>query len=223
MTDQRDPILDELLAEWRAEEDVRPPDDLALRAWTRAVTERHQAEQDDTVLGWVRRALRPRVVRLRLTPAIGLAMASALVAAVWVGRAMVDRPTDTNGATASRIVAAPATAATAPRNATALARSGSAGAEVGSALPREVPVRFVLPATGAHTVAVAGDFNGWQVGENELDDPKGDGVFVGTVWLRPGTYSYMFVVDGKRWVTDPYSSNYRNDGFGQKNAVLRID
>jgi hypothetical protein len=46
---------------------------------------------------------------------------------------------------------------------------------------------------------------------------------VGTLWLQPGTYSYMFVVDGERWVTDPYASNFRNDGFGQKNAVLRID
>jgi 1,4-alpha-glucan branching enzyme len=87
----------------------------------------------------------------------------------------------------------------------------------------EALVRLVLPAEGAGSVAVAGDFNGWQTDQIFLEDPEGDGVFVGTLRLRPGSYGYMFVIDGERWVTDPYAVNHRDDGFGNRNAVLRID
>ncbi|HEY8427273.1 MAG TPA: hypothetical protein VIL20_02825 [Sandaracinaceae bacterium] len=90
--------------------------------------------------------------------------------------------------------------------------------EVGEAL-----VRLVLPAHGARTVAVAGDFNEWRTDDVLLEDPEGDGVFSGTLRLRPGSYAYMFVIDGERWVTDPYAANHRDDGFGHRNAVIRID
>ncbi|MCZ7680061.1 MAG: glycogen-binding domain-containing protein [Sandaracinaceae bacterium] len=84
-------------------------------------------------------------------------------------------------------------------------------------------VRLVVPAAGARTVAVAGDFNEWRTDDVLLEDPDGDGVFVGTLRLAPGSYAYMFVIDGERWVTDPYAVNHRDDGFGNQNAVLRID
>jgi 1,4-alpha-glucan branching enzyme len=86
-----------------------------------------------------------------------------------------------------------------------------------------VPVRFVMPAEGATSVAVAGDFNAWQTDAIYLEDEDGDGVFVGTLRLPPGTYAYAFVLDGERWVADPFASNFRDDGFGTRNAVLRID
>ena len=81
----------------------------------------------------------------------------------------------------------------------------------------------MLPAIGARSVVVAGDFNEWRTDATPLVDDDGDGVFVGTVSLARGTYDYMFVVDGERWVPDPYASQYRDDGFGQHNAVLRLD
>lgn len=89
--------------------------------------------------------------------------------------------------------------------------------------PALTAVRFVLPAEGARTVTVAGDFNGWNTESLFLEDPEGDGTFVGTLRLEPGSYAYMFVIDGDRWVTDPYAVNHRDDGFGNQNAVLRID
>ena len=89
--------------------------------------------------------------------------------------------------------------------------------------PREsVPVRFVLPAAGAREVAVAGEFNGWDPSRTPLNDDDGDGVFHTTLSLERGAYAYMFVVDGERWVTDPFADAYRDDGFGNRNAVLRI-
>lgn len=85
-----------------------------------------------------------------------------------------------------------------------------------------VPVRFVLPAAGAREVAVAGEFNDWDASRTPLNDDDGDGVFHTTLSLERGAYAYMFVVDGERWVTDPFADAYRDDGFGNRNAVLRI-
>jgi hypothetical protein len=96
-------------------------------------------------------------------------------------------------------------------------------AQASPAPVEEARVRLVLPLEGARTVAVAGDFNDWRTDDVFLEDPEGDGVFVGTLRLPPGSYAYMFVVDGERWVTDPYAVNHRDDGFGNRNAVLRVD
>jgi hypothetical protein len=205
MTRRRDPILEEHYAALRDGEDTRPPEDLVNRAVLRAVTERQREEGRTDPWARLRRLLRPRVLRLRLAPTTALLAAAATVAAIWAGDTLTRR-----GEPLELAAAAPEAAPTDIADPAALEA-------------REVPVRFVLPAEGAESVAVAGDFNEWQVGDMKLTDPEGDGVFIGTVWLPPGTYSYMFVVDGERWVTDPYASNYRNDGFGQKNAVLRID
>lgn len=83
-------------------------------------------------------------------------------------------------------------------------------------------VRFVLPAPGAQRVAVAGDFNGWDPSTHALEDPDADGVFHATLPLPTGTHAYMFVVDGERWVTDPFAGAYRDDGFGGRNAVVHV-
>lgn len=88
---------------------------------------------------------------------------------------------------------------------------------------RRVPVRFMLPAAGASSVAVVGDFNAWQLDAVRLDDSDGDGVFAGTLLLPRGSYGYMFVIDGERWTTDPHATNFRDDGFGQRNAVIRVN
>jgi hypothetical protein len=87
--------------------------------------------------------------------------------------------------------------------------------------PSRVVVRFVLPAPGARRVALAGDFNGWRIGEILLSDEKGDGIFSATVPLPPGHHSYLFWVDG-RWVQDPAAPASVPDGFGQRNSVLDL-
>lgn len=83
-------------------------------------------------------------------------------------------------------------------------------------------VQFVLADHNAKDVAVAGDFNDWDVAATPLTDPDGNGVWTGLVALRPGVHKYMFVVDGKRWVTDPEAERYVDDGFGMRNAVITI-
>ena len=75
----------------------------------------------------------------------------------------------------------------------------------------------------AHTVAIAGDFNGWDPQANLLEDPEGDGIWTGTIKLEPGRYEYMFVLDGEKWFPDPNALRYVKDGFGNRNAILEIN
>jgi hypothetical protein len=84
-----------------------------------------------------------------------------------------------------------------------------------------VTMRLNLYAPRAKNVSVAGDFNKWQVGASVMSRQEG-GVWTIDIPLKPGVYSYMFVVDGKAWVTDPDAETYQDDGFGNKNAVMRV-
>lgn len=83
-------------------------------------------------------------------------------------------------------------------------------------------VRFSLYAPKAERVSLAGDFNGWRTDEIFLSDATGRGHFSATIPLQPGRYAYMFVVDGRIWVTDPEAEAYREDGFGHSNALVRV-
>lgn len=85
-----------------------------------------------------------------------------------------------------------------------------------------VLVRLVLLQPQAGSVAVAGDFNGWNPVRTPLHQTDG-GVWTATIPLKPGRYHYMFVVDGQRWLTDPLAAEVSLDGFGAQNAVLEID
>ena len=86
-------------------------------------------------------------------------------------------------------------------------------------------VRFSLKINDgkAHTVAIAGDFNGWNPQANILEDSDGDGIWTGTLKLEPGRYEYMFVLDGEKWFPDPNALRYVKDGFGNRNAILEIN
>lgn len=84
-----------------------------------------------------------------------------------------------------------------------------------------VYVQFALEAPGAQSVAVAGDFDGWEA-SHVLEDVDGDGVWTGRIPLQPGVHTYMFLVDGSDWITDPRAQRYQEDGFGNRNAVLAV-
>jgi len=82
-------------------------------------------------------------------------------------------------------------------------------------------VRFVIAAPGAHSVALAGDFNGWSRDATPLEDVDGRGQWTVTLPLAAGRHEYAFVVDGQRWVADPFATEAR-DEFGQVSSVLRV-
>ena len=87
----------------------------------------------------------------------------------------------------------------------------------------EVQFSLRVGDSKAHTVAIAGDFNGWNPQANILEDLEGDGIWTGTLKLEPGRYEYMFVMDGEKWFPDPNALRYVKDGFGNKNAILEIN
>ncbi len=101
-----------------------------------------------------------------------------------------------------------------PAGPTALAAPGSGDAPV--------YVQFVYDGPAARSVSVAGDFNGWQTNASPLQDPDGDGVWTAMFPLRPGMHSYMFVVNGSEWVTDPRATRHVEDGFGMTNALISV-
>ncbi len=86
----------------------------------------------------------------------------------------------------------------------------------------QVEVTFTISGVEAKSIAVAGDFNGWDTSTNQLEDSEGDGVWTGKINLKPGRYEYMLVVDDAKWVPDPNAKIYADDGFGSRNAVIYI-
>lgn len=82
-------------------------------------------------------------------------------------------------------------------------------------------VRFVIAAPGAESVSLAGDFNGWSRSATPLEDVDGRGQWAVTLPLTAGRHEYAFVVDGQRWVADPFALETR-DEFGQASSVLRV-
>ena len=78
---------------------------------------------------------------------------------------------------------------------------------------------FVMPAPGAKSVAVVGDFNGWT--PTPLSDPDGDGIWTARISLPPGRYEYAFIVDGHWWGRDPLADGYVRS-FGAYNSVRYI-
>ena len=97
--------------------------------------------------------------------------------------------------------------------------------------PRDVPetgagetvhvVRFVLAAPGARTVTLVGDFNAWAKAATPLATAAVPGVWTVSVPLTPGRHEYAFIVDGERWVVDPWAAVVTDD-FGTESSVVTV-
>lgn len=83
------------------------------------------------------------------------------------------------------------------------------------------PVRFVVAAPGARTVALVGSFNDWDPAATPLRAEASGGVWVVEVPLEPGRHEYAFVVDGERWLADPSAPTAGGD-FGTPNSVVTV-
>jgi Glycogen recognition site of AMP-activated protein kinase len=80
-------------------------------------------------------------------------------------------------------------------------------------------VQFRLQAADAATVRLAGSFSNWQP-QYDLHQTS-PGIWTVTLPLPRGVYDYAFVVDGQRWVADPYAQAV-DDGFGGTNSRIAI-
>ena len=86
---------------------------------------------------------------------------------------------------------------------------------------REVDVVFVAPQ--AMSVAVVGDFNGWDPQRTRMIRSDHGGRWIARLKLPPGVHQYSFVIDGSTWVSDPGAKTTLDDGFGGRNSVLIVD
>ncbi len=69
----------------------------------------------------------------------------------------------------------------------------------------------------AKIVALAGTFNNWN--QSQTLCAREGGEWLCRVDLKPGKYTYKFVIDGI-WITDPANPASENDGRGNVNSVL---
>jgi hypothetical protein len=85
-----------------------------------------------------------------------------------------------------------------------------------------VLMRFVYVDSDAESIAVAGDFSEWEPISLTRVSINGDQAWTGLIPLTRGEHRYMFIKDGEEWVTDPFAKTFRDDGFGNRNAVISL-
>ncbi len=79
---------------------------------------------------------------------------------------------------------------------------------------------FLLSAPQAQSVYVTGSFNDWSLDET-CRMSNANGTWSLTVPLKPGTYKYQFIVDGK-WQEDPRNSMTERNSFGDINSLVEV-
>ena len=80
-------------------------------------------------------------------------------------------------------------------------------------------VKFALEVPAAKSVRLTGSFNNWDVDATPMKKYKG--IWKRNIKLAPGTYEYLFRVDGK-WQNDPKGTELKENPFGTKNNVLIV-
>jgi len=88
--------------------------------------------------------------------------------------------------------------------------------------PEKVWIRFVYIDENAEQVSVAGNFSDWEPVEMSSQMMNGKKVWSGLIPVERGEHHYMFVKDGEEWISDPLAEVQRDDGFGNKNAVIYL-
>lgn len=129
---------------------------------------------------------------LRLSPIAGLAMAASLAAIVSLG---------TLGVSRSRPFA--------PVPMTAQAVHDTVNV-----------VRFVFVGQ-AKTVSLVGDFNAWGAQPVSLVPTGANGTWSASIPLPSGRHEYAFIVDGQRWVADPFAPS-TSDEFNTSSSIITV-
>lgn len=81
-------------------------------------------------------------------------------------------------------------------------------------------VRFVFVGE-AKSVALVGDFNAWGGQPVELTATGPNGAWTASVPLASGRHEYAFIVDGKRWVADPFAPT-ASDEFNTNSSIITV-
>lgn len=83
-------------------------------------------------------------------------------------------------------------------------------------------VRFTVLAPGAKQVFLVGSFNGWAKDATPMAIINGDSLWAVDIPLKEGEYTFMYLIDGMRWVTPALAEDFVTDEFGQTNGVVTV-
>lgn len=84
----------------------------------------------------------------------------------------------------------------------------------------EKTVEFELEAPDAKSVYLVGSFNKWDINGTPMKKDE-SGLWKTNIKLAPGTYEYLFHVDGQ-WQNDPKGTELKENPFGTMNNVLVV-
>tara|TARA_R110002096_G_scaffold425644_6_gene634497 strand:+ start:18057 stop:18356 length:300 start_codon:yes stop_codon:yes gene_type:complete len=71
-------------------------------------------------------------------------------------------------------------------------------------------------------VAVAGDFNGWDIEANKLQEKNGN--WQTQLRLKPNSsYAFKYFIDGERWENDDAADEYVSNKFGTEDSLIYIE
>ncbi|HEY4307284.1 MAG TPA: isoamylase early set domain-containing protein [Gemmatimonadaceae bacterium] len=83
-------------------------------------------------------------------------------------------------------------------------------------------VKFVFAGAQAATVALVGDFNGWDTAKTPMSRDPRSGTWSVALPLNAGRHVYAFVVNGTKWENDPSAPLAPDDGFGHTSSVKNV-
>ena len=82
---------------------------------------------------------------------------------------------------------------------------------------------FVFHDDSAHSVSLAGDFNGWSHVATPLKRNESGLWLTEIVVPRSGRFEYKFIINGPRWIEDPSNGMKAPNNYGGLNSVLVIE
>lgn len=193
--DELDPLIERVAESLRAPVRVSPALDARVMAEVRAGAPGALAR------AW-RWLVEPRAIAI--SPVVGVAAAAGLVLLAVLGG-----PRD-HGARPER------------RSRPAREAPGGMVREAADRTDDRQVVRFVFIAPSASSVAIAGDFNDWSLTATPMHRASEGGAWSVAIPLRPGRYSYSFIVDGREWKADPLAPSALRDDFGKPNSAVTV-
>jgi 1,4-alpha-glucan branching enzyme len=88
-------------------------------------------------------------------------------------------------------------------------------------LKEEREILFRVEAPEGAVVQIAGDFNEWVPESLDFTESQGRPLWHKTISLRPGSYEYKYLVDG-RWIADPANDITVEDAYGGVNSLISL-
>lgn len=94
----------------------------------------------------------------------------------------------------------------------------------GNRVAHFIPVEISYQSSQNITdVSCVGDFNRWNKNYGIMSYYPETSKWSVKMNLKPGTYRYKFLIDGKKWIPDPKAKKFVDDGFGGQCSVLTVE